>query len=43
MTLMLGVVAPVLHENVVPPLAVSVTFSPLQTNDEGGVIRAVGD
>ena len=39
---MLAVVAPVLHEYEVPPLAVSVTLPPVQILAVAGEIEAVG-
>lgn len=36
------VVAPVLHENRIPPLAVSVMLAPLQIETLAGVIDAAG-
>ena len=42
LTLMLAVVAPVLHENEEPPAAVSVAVSPAQMETVAGEIEGVG-
>lgn len=43
LTLTLAVVAPVLQEKVVPPLAVSVALAPLQMETVAGKMAAVGE